>query len=103
MKELFEVLTTPVNKMRITMVFSYLFAFMLYAMTIMDFVFELSPTVFTLSIDAGFMQAQTFEAGYWLCYAVWGGLFWKLMNWSSQRVDVIELEQRSMSKIIILD
>lgn len=103
MKEIFDVLTTPVNKMRLIMVFSYLMAFAFFVMSIADYTLSLSPAVITLSIDSGFIQVDNYQAGSSVYYLIWYGLFWRLMNWSSDRLDAIESEHSSISKIVVID
>tara|TARA_R110001583_G_scaffold88876_4_gene230005 strand:- start:593 stop:904 length:312 start_codon:yes stop_codon:yes gene_type:complete len=103
MKMLFSVLSTPINKLRLTMVVSYLFAFLFFVMAVVDLGFGLSPAVVTISIDSSFIQLRDYGIGYYVYYFLGYAIFWKLMGWAVVRIDAVEGEQKSLSKIIILD
>ena len=87
------------NRLRLTMVVSYVLAFGFYSMMLVDMLFTLSGPSVIIDVRIGdFLMSHSF--GYGIYYAAIGYLFWLLMKASSHRLDELERQQRLLPTVI---
>jgi len=87
------------NRLRLTMVVSYLLAFGFYSMMLVDMLFSLSGPSVVIDVRIADLYVS-YSFGYGIYYAAIGYLFWLLMKASSNRLDEFERQQRLLPTVI---
>lgn len=101
MKTLNEFLKNHLNFLRVPMVLTYVTSAVFSVMTLVDYAFDLSSPVATISFHHGLFAGDTLSIGYSLYYIMLACSSVSVCSICMNKLDSIEAEKTSFSRIVV--